>query len=594
MVLGLGRKGKVRKRRTKPPAQTKEAKRKRKENENENLNLNLPTPTEDESDLNTSSSTKLGQAEVVTVPNSITGFRIIDIDNLVNFVKQFPCPYCNKCGKWEDVSEHRQGLYSLLKFKCSSCEKIMPLKSSKLPSNDITHEVNLRFINAMQEMGGHRTMGEKFCAEMNIPPPPARKSWYRAAEKIWSASMRSAAESMDAVAHEIHTKTVLMAESDDADTSEITVSCDGSWQRRGFSSRNGVATVLTVDGYNCKVIDTETLSNHCDACQKQRKKLSEEEFKEWVKEDHGAQCAKNYEGSAGSMEPVGILRIFSRSEEQYNLQYTGYLGDGDSKSYSNVRDADIYAGKDIVKLECCGHIQKKMYNRLKKVVTACKEKTYTHNGKSQKGIHGKGLLTDKQIKRIQGHYGAAIRKNAGDVDAMKKAVWDIFHHRNGYHQQCPDWCPYVKSGDLTEANKNQLPAFVMEEIRVVFEELAAPSLLEKCEHGGTQNANESFHHIIWKRCPKSVFVGRKRLETAVANATIVFNDGEYARTLIHDKLGLKPGDYTEYGLKLMDRKRIVDSLVKATHEKKLQRREKSISTPNCLDIETTDYYPGEF
>lgn len=45
----------------------------------------------------------------------------------------------------------------------------------------------------------------------------------------------------------------------DATVADITVSCDGTWQRHGFSSKNGVATVLTVAGNASKVIDTETL-----------------------------------------------------------------------------------------------------------------------------------------------------------------------------------------------------------------------------------------------------------------------------------------------------------------------------------------------
>ena len=65
--------------------------------------------------------------------------------------------------------------------------------------------------------------------------------------------------------------------------SNVTVSCDGSWQPRGFSSKNGVATVLTVAGCgkSSNVIDTETLSNHCASCTIMRKKLSDQDFKTW-------------------------------------------------------------------------------------------------------------------------------------------------------------------------------------------------------------------------------------------------------------------------------------------------------------------------
>ena len=50
--------------------------------------------------------------------------------------------------------------------------------------------------------------------------------------------------------------------------------------------------------------------------------------------------------------------VFRRSVEQYDLQYTEYIGDGDSKSYARVKNADpaIYDGVQTSKLECCGHV----------------------------------------------------------------------------------------------------------------------------------------------------------------------------------------------------------------------------------------------
>ena len=57
-------------------------------------------------------------------------------------------------------------------------------------------------------------------------------------------------------------KTVAASEMKEIIGSDITVSCDGTWQKRGFSSKNGVVTVVTVNGLSSKIIDTETLTNH--------------------------------------------------------------------------------------------------------------------------------------------------------------------------------------------------------------------------------------------------------------------------------------------------------------------------------------------
>ena len=51
------------------------------------------------------------------------------------------------------------------------------------------------------------------------------------------------------------------------------------------------------------------------------------------------------------------------------------------------------------------------------------------------------------------------------------------------------------------------------------------NLLQKCLHGKTQNNNEPLNGLIWKRCPKDVFVRRVTLDLGVASAVIAFNDG---------------------------------------------------------------------
>ena len=41
--------------------------------------------------------------------------------------------------------------------------------------------------------------------------------------------------------------------------SDVTVSCDGTYHRRGFQSKNGVVSVLSVNGKNSKVIRVKSL-----------------------------------------------------------------------------------------------------------------------------------------------------------------------------------------------------------------------------------------------------------------------------------------------------------------------------------------------
>ena len=105
------------------------------------------------------------------------------------------------------------------------------------------------------------------------------------------------------------------------------------------------------------------------------------------------------------MEPAGMVKIFKRSQELYGLRCTGYLGDGDSKRYKTVAEADPPVYKDVrnEKLECCSHLQKGMGKRLLDKINQRKRKVFQHGYKKVKGIGGARKLTKGAIKRIQGH-----------------------------------------------------------------------------------------------------------------------------------------------------------------------------------------------
>jgi len=62
-------------------------------------------------------------------------------------------------------------------------------------------------------------------------------------------------------------------------------------------------------------------------------------YSNW-KESH--KCKYAYRGSAQGMEQAGTKTIFSRSIKKYGIRYTNLLGNGDTKSFSEVKD--IYDG----------------------------------------------------------------------------------------------------------------------------------------------------------------------------------------------------------------------------------------------------------
>ena len=70
----------------------------------------------------------------------------------------------------------------------------------------------------------------------------------------------------------------------------------------------------------------------------------------------------------------------------------------------------MYVAEDVevVKKECVGHVQKQVGSALRKLK------------KENKGLAGKGKLTDALIDRLQNYYGIAIRSNVGNLETMKK------------------------------------------------------------------------------------------------------------------------------------------------------------------------------
>ena len=68
---------------------------------------------------------------------------------------------------------------------------------------------------------------------MNIPAGPSKNSWTSLVSKVHAATRSVAHDSMQKAGREVKNL-----------SSECVVSCDGTWQRRGFASKNGICTVF--------------------------------------------------------------------------------------------------------------------------------------------------------------------------------------------------------------------------------------------------------------------------------------------------------------------------------------------------------------
>ena len=133
------------------------------------------------------------------------------------------------------------------------------------------------------------------------------------------------------------------------------------------------------------------------------------------------------------------------SAETRKLRYTQYIGDGDSKAYLDIVKNDPYPGTAVEKLECVGHIQKRVSNRLRNLRNTMKAPLA--DGKT---LRGRVTLTDKIINKLQNYYGLALRKSTGTTVYQLKKLLELSFHcfeasdLDTRHQMCPStkdsWC----------------------------------------------------------------------------------------------------------------------------------------------------------
>ena len=333
---------------------------------------------------------------------------------------------------------------------------------------------------------------------MNLPPPVTNTNYNKIQTTVYSRIQLQTQQSISDAAKRLF-NIVEMEEPDNIDVTDadnrcakVSVTVDGTWQRRGHSSKNGVVFVMSTR--TGEALDYVVKTLHCQRCVYFKNKFIDdsEAFQTWYNE-HKESCYINHQGSSDSMETQGTKEMFLRSME-HKLKYTTFVGDGDRSSYGVTAEAcfEVYGeAYEVVKEECVGHIQKRMGSRLRELKRK-KQGLKLSDGKS---VGGKGRLTDKVVDKIQNFFGQAIRRNTGDQAGMKKNIWAIFHHMiindkeslEIQHDLCPKkdtWCKFWANKE-NYSEKNRLPHVFRELLKPIFTDLTKDELLKRCLLGHT-------------------------------------------------------------------------------------------------------------
>ena len=457
-------------------------------------------------------------------------YIIVKQSLLTKLISSLLCPSCSMSAVTFRLAEVTLGLAAKGILFCNSCCNVIAenylshrVEDSDCKSKD-SFDINVRSILAFRGIGcGYESM-QQWLALMNMPYSPSLNAYHKNLQKIELGALKcfeTISERTHAVIREAYEKVGVLP--DKEGILDLAVSFDGSWQKRGFSSHNGMASVIDlITGYP---IDFEVLSNYCSKCNI----AEEKQYEDIWKASHIESCQKNFSGSAAAMEVECAKRLWARSIEKHQFRYINVLSDGDSKAYDAIRSLEPYGKeKAIIKEDCINHVAKRMGTALRNIVTASKV--------MKKPIAGKGKLTQQKIAKIQNYYGRAIKDNCSDAELCKRRIMAILLHmsstdQNPKHFHCPpgpnSWCFFQRSTAKHEtpgphSDHETLPVEIGKQLVPIFQRLSDTDLLKRCSRNKTQNPNESFHKVIWKICPKTTYIGRRTVQTAVALAACQF------------------------------------------------------------------------
>ncbi|KAK3933147.1 Envelope protein UL45 [Frankliniella fusca] len=315
------------------------------------------------------SENKLSDSDATVDPQreSWSGFRVVDIDKIFKNITE--CVACQKCRGNVKITEIRRvGLSSLYNLEClRKCGVLKTFRNSDIvkdnPTTKFETEANRRFVLASQALGIKHGGLKTLSAMMDLPPPISQKLYDQTVKFVHSAVQEEANASMlRAVEEEVEL----------SGARDLKGSGDGTWQKRGFSSKNGVVSFIGAE--TGKVIDVEVMSTVCFGCCNYKGPKQGPEYDEW-KQTHEADCSVNHKASSGMMEVEGMVKIFERSEARAGVRYESYIGDGDSKTFPAIVKAKPF-GNDLIpkKIECTGHVQKRMGTRLRNLKKDMKSK----------------------------------------------------------------------------------------------------------------------------------------------------------------------------------------------------------------------------
>eukprot|EP00794_Sanderia_malayensis_P002927 gene2927-3381_t len=254
--------------------------------------VDLPRPVQDGHQAkHDGEESHCSSAKKLKLDGLLANFEQTDFNLIINFkilkkVFEFVgfCPDCKSALTLQDDRKARSGFVHKLALRCCKCNWIKRFFTSALVQKDHSEpstgrtrfDLNVRSVLAFREIGkGHDGM-QTLATFMNLFPPALKSNYHAIERSVHLALTKTAVESCQNAGRE--TKESLSFK-DDNGPQDCQVSVDGSWQKRGHISLNGV--VMLISRENGKCLDYTIMSKKCKSCQFWKTRTNDPGYAAW-------------------------------------------------------------------------------------------------------------------------------------------------------------------------------------------------------------------------------------------------------------------------------------------------------------------------
>ncbi|GBO21403.1 hypothetical protein AVEN_247756-1 [Araneus ventricosus] len=191
------------------------------------------------------------------------------------------------------------------------------------------------------------------------------------------------------------------------------------------------------------------------------------------------------------------------------MRYMSVLSGGDSKTYKNLLELDVYDDSmKISKEECLNHVAKRLGTGLRNKIKEWRSKCVTNGSRKEES------LKESTLFKHSNFYRKAIKDNVPDVQKMKTAIFVLLFHtsstdkapvHNAFPTVLTSWRFYqsaLANNEKTESHSSMKRKLLKQVLEKILIRLSNNELLGRCVSGKTQNVNQCIYSVILKNCPK--------------------------------------------------------------------------------------------